>query len=95
MDVFPGKDGLVRSVNVQVEHVIVPTNTQSKTDFVKKLKTRTAIYRRPITKLSMLLPSDEVFLWMDQIKSQIFMDQTSSKIDEKRAFHGGECVGAR
>ena len=35
------------------------TNTQSKTDFVKKLKTRTAIYRRPITKLSMLLASDE------------------------------------
>ena len=25
VDVFPGKDGLVRSVNVQVEHVIVPS----------------------------------------------------------------------
>ena len=59
VSVFPGKDGLVRSVDVQVEHVIVPKDSHSKEDFAKKLKTRTAIYRRPITKLSMLLAADE------------------------------------
>ena len=57
--VYPGKDGLVRSVDVQVEHVIIPSNCQTKSEFAAKLKTRTAVYRRPITKLSMLLAADE------------------------------------
>ena len=80
IEVFPGKDGLVRSVRVQVEHVIIPKNYDTKSDFLKKLKTRTATYRRPITKLSMLLGADECPEVIDA---------------EKRSFHGGECVGAQ
>ena len=80
IEVFPGKDGLVRSVRVQVEHVIIPKNYDTKSDFLKKLKTRTATYRRPITKLSMLLGADECPEVIDA---------------EKRSFHGGECVWAQ
>ena len=58
--VYPGQDGLVRSVDVQVEHVIIPKNCYTKEDFARKIKTRTAIYRRPITKLSMLLAVEDV-----------------------------------
>ena len=56
----PGKDKLVRSVDVQVEHVIIPPDCQTKAEFARKIKTKTAVYRRPITKLSMLLAVDEV-----------------------------------
>ena len=58
--VYPGKDGVVRAVDVQVELAIKPTKCNSKAEYLTKLTTRTAIYRRPVHKLAMLLAADEV-----------------------------------
>ena len=58
--VYPGKDGVVRAVDVQVELAIKPTECNSKAEYHTKLTTRTAIYRRPVHKLAMLLAADEV-----------------------------------
>ena len=58
--VYPSKDGVVRAVDVQVEHKIVPEKWSTKEDFLQQLTTRTAIYRRPVAKLAMLLSVDEI-----------------------------------
>ena len=60
VSVYPGQDGVVRAVDVQVEHKIVPEKWTTKTEFLSQLKTRTAVYRRPVSKLAMLLAADEV-----------------------------------
>ena len=60
VEIYPGKDGVVRAVDVQVEHKIIPEKCTSKEEFVKQLTTRTAVYRRPVTKLAMLLSVDEI-----------------------------------
>ena len=58
--VHPGQDGIVRAVDVQVNMAIHPKGCTSKAEFARKIKTRTAVYRRPIHKLAMLLAVDEV-----------------------------------
>ena len=58
--VYPGTDNLVRAVDVQVENVIIPKDCKTKAELANKITTRTSIYRRPISKLSMLLAVDEV-----------------------------------
>ena len=58
--VYPGKDGIVRAVDVQVNLAIYPKDCTSKAEFASKIKTRTAVYRRPVHKLAMLLAVDEV-----------------------------------
>ena len=57
---YPGKDKVVRAVDVQVAHKITPEKYKSKEEFLKQLTTRKAIYRRPVTKLVLLLAADEV-----------------------------------
>ena len=53
---YAGKDNLVRAVDVQTQTVINPTkSTTNKTLLASQLKTNTAIYRRPIHKLALLL----------------------------------------
>ena len=58
--VYPGVDGYVRAVDIQVETKILPTKYTSKDDLAAKIKTRTSIFRRPITKLALLLAMDDV-----------------------------------
>ena len=58
--VYPGKDGVVRTVDLQIEHVSTPPKWASKKDFMDKLKTRTVITRRPVSQLTLLLAEDEV-----------------------------------
>ena len=58
--VYPGRDGLVRAVDVQLETRVLPTTYHSKEQLAEKMKTTTSIFRRPITKLALLLAADEV-----------------------------------
>ena len=60
IQVYPGNDGCVRAVDVQIVHKIVPTKYNSKEEFLRKLKTRISVSRRPVAKLSMLLAADEI-----------------------------------
>ena len=58
--VYPGRDGLVRAVDLQIEHITRPEKWVDKTDYLSKLKRRTTVSRRPVAKLSMLLAADEL-----------------------------------
>ena len=58
--VFKGNDGLVRAADVQLERVVMPKDYQTKKELIEKITTKTAVYRRPITKLSLLLAVEEV-----------------------------------
>ena len=58
--VYPGQDGLVRAVDLQIEHITQPEKWINKEDFLNKLKRRSTISRRPVSKLSMLLAADEL-----------------------------------
>ena len=58
--VYPGKDGMVRSVDVQIEQAVIPKGCKTKKQLASKMTTKTSIFRRPICKLSMLLAVDEV-----------------------------------
>ena len=56
---YPGKDGVVRAVDVMTKTIIYPQPSSStKPPDVSTLPVRTAIYRRPIAKLALLLPVD-------------------------------------
>ena len=57
--VYPGKDGIVRAADVQVDHAIKPTSYNSREQYLEKLTVKTAVYRRPVSKLSLLLGMDE------------------------------------
>ena len=58
--VYPGKDGLVRAVDVQIETKVTPNTFINHLQLAKTIKTRTSILRRPITKLALLLAADEL-----------------------------------
>ena len=58
--VFPGQDGAVRTVDLQIETITPPDKWKNKQDYIDKMKRRTTITRRPVAKLSMLLAADEV-----------------------------------
>ena len=58
--VYPGKDGVVRTVDLQIEHISTPEKWSSKEDFISKLKRRTTISRRPVAKISLLLAMDDL-----------------------------------
>ena len=58
--VYPGRDGVVRTVDLQVEHISTPEKWDNKNDFINKMKRRTTISRRPVAKLFMLLAADEL-----------------------------------
>ena len=58
--VYPGQDGVVRAVDLQLEHITKPEKWTTKEDYLSKLKKRTTVSRRPVAKLSMLLGVDEI-----------------------------------
>ena len=58
--VYPGQDQIVRAVDVQVERVVIPKDCKNRTQLAQQMTTKTAVYRRPGSKLSMLLAADEV-----------------------------------
>ena len=58
--VYPGKDGIVRAVDLQIEHISTPDKWQGKQDFLLKLKRRTTICRRPVAQLTLLLPAEDL-----------------------------------
>ena len=58
--VYSGQDKVVRVVDVQIERHIIPKGCKNKAQLVQQITTKTAIYRRPVCKLSMLLAADEV-----------------------------------
>ena len=56
---YPGRDGLVRAVDVHLEHKVIPKNCTSKEQLIQQIKTKTSILRRPVTKLALLLAVDQ------------------------------------
>ena len=58
--VYPGRDGLVRAVDVQLETKVIPKTIINNVQLAKEIKTSTSILRRPITKLALLLAADEL-----------------------------------
>ena len=58
--VYPGQDNIVRAVDVQIERAVIPKDCKTKAQLTQRITTKTAIYRRPVCKLSMLLAVDEV-----------------------------------
>ena len=85
--VHPGRDGVVRAVDVQVEHQIVPEKYDSKKNFLQQLKTRTAIYKRPVAKLAMLLSVDEV-----PESCKLPIEELPAEALQKQGFSPPECV---
>ena len=57
--VYPGRDGMVRTVDLQIEHITRPEKWVDKKDYISRLKRRTTLSRRPVAKLSLLLAVDE------------------------------------
>ena len=57
--VYPGRDGVVRSVDVQMQKVTIPKAYDTKKELVENTTTRTSVFRRPIHRLSLLLSADE------------------------------------
>ena len=56
---FKGRDQLVRAVDVLTETVCkLPSSSNDHLAFSKQLQTRTAVLRRPIAKLALLLPAE-------------------------------------
>ena len=58
--VYPGKDKIVRAVDVQIERAVIPKGCKTKAQLAKEITTKTTVYRRPVCKLSMLLAVDEI-----------------------------------
>ena len=55
--VYPGDDNLVRAMDVQIETLIQPAPSTTKTVKASQLWTKTSIYRRPVSKLALLVPA--------------------------------------
>ena len=55
--VFPGKDGLVRAVEVLTKKVTIPEPSIKRPISPAQLKMKTCTLRRPITKLALLIPA--------------------------------------
>ena len=60
LKIFAGKDGLVRTVDVQTETAAQPaTHFKDKQTLATILKMRTSILRCPIAKLALILPAED------------------------------------
>ena len=55
--VFPGKDGLVRAVEVEVTKAVMPDKVPGRAAEWNKIKIKKSTLRRPVTKLALLVPS--------------------------------------
>ena len=85
--VYPGKDGVVRAVDVQVETAVIPKDYDSKVKLAQQIITKTAVYRRPVHKLAMLLAADEV-----PESCKIPLEDLPTKDSMKQAFMAREDV---
>ena len=88
---YPGRDGLVRAVDVQLEHKVIPKNCTSKDQLSQRITTRTSVLRRPITKLALLLAVDEGQP-MDLDKLGPPPEESDERLDPP-LFHGGSMSG--
>ena len=73
---YPGKDDIVRAVDVQIETVVIPAGCNTKAQLIEKMKTKTSLLRRPVTKLALLLAADEI------PGENVNLDYTDVKPDE-------------
>ena len=55
--VFPGKDGLVRAVEVEVTKAVIPDKVPGRAAKWNEIKIKRSTLRRPVTKLALLVPS--------------------------------------
>ena len=55
--VFPGKDGLVRAVEVKVTKAVIPKEVPGKAAKWNEIKIKRSTLRRPVAKLALLVPS--------------------------------------
>ena len=78
IQVYPGRDGLVRTVDVQLETRALPKTHNSNQQLAEKIKTTTSILRRPITKLALLLGDDEL------PENAVDLDQPVPSVDAVR-----------
>ena len=85
--VHPGADGVVRAVDVQVVKSELPAKYDSKTMLAEQIKIKTAVYRRPVHKLAMLLSVDEV-----PESCKFSLEDLPTKDDVKQAFMAREDV---
>ena len=88
--VYPGQDNIVRAVDVQVEMAVIPKDCKTRTQLAQQITTKTAVYRRPVSKLSMLLAADETpeLQLMDQAQA------LNRLMYHERTFMAGEDVGS-
>ena len=84
---YPGEDGAVRAADVRVVKSYTPTKYDSKKKLAEQIIIKTAIYRRPIHKLAMLLAKDEV-----PECCQLDIDDLPTKEFMKDSFMAGEDV---
>ena len=54
--VFPGKDGLVRAVEVKVTKAVIPKKVPGRKAKWDEIRIKTSTLRRPVTKLALLVP---------------------------------------
>ena len=95
VNVHPGLDGLVRAVDVQLERRVIPAACNSKEQLAKKITTTTSIFRRPITRLALLLAVDEG-KQMDLDKPGFLPDdQEEEAMKSCTVSWGGVCQGTR
>ena len=55
--VYPGEDNLVRAVDVELKTVTRPDSTKDKRGRPSQLQVKTHQYRRPVSKLALLIPA--------------------------------------
>ena len=79
--IYPGKDGVVRAVDVRVEHKIIPKKWTTKENFLSQLKTRTAMYRRPVSKLALILSADDL-----PESCRLSTDEMEQELTQKQSF---------
>ena len=84
---YPGADGAVRAVDVKVVKSYVPEKYDPKIKLADQIIIKTAVYRRPIHKLAMLLAMDEV-----PECCQLPQDDLPTKELMKGSFIAGEDV---
>ena len=87
LKIYPGADGAVRAVDVKVVKSYVPEKYDPKIKLADQIIIKTAVYRRPIHKIAMLLAMDEV-----PECCQLPQDDLPTKELMKGSFIAGEDV---
>ena len=80
--VYPGRDNMVRAIDVQMETAVIPAGCHNKEQLVAKIKTKTSILRRPITKVALLLAAED----LPEQEANVALEHN----ERSTSFHGGE-----